>query len=377
MYLFLELWNRTQDRTLLETFYPGLRQYYLFLAGRSGSSTTCSLKSNLLRTWEYFFDSGGWDDYPAQLYMIDNEIEPHTTCAVITAHVIRSAKILLAAAAALELPEDQALYEEDIEIFSEALQRDAWDPEAGYFSYVLHDKAGFAAEPLRHESGANFNMGLDGVAPLLAGICTPEQETLLLERLADPDRFWTGIGLSTVDQSAPYYRKDGYWNGAVWMPYQWFMWKTALDLGQGDFAYQIAHTALDLWKTEVEASYYCFEHFIIESGRGAGWHQFSGLSSPVVSWFNAYHRPGRLTTGFDVWVESRAFSNDNRSFKGRMRLNASPRTVVVIVNMQPDHDYSALWNGARVKQTENNPGSFQIEIPFDSQVGQLEIVIDS
>jgi hypothetical protein len=377
MYLFLELWNRTQDRTLLETFYPGLRQYYLFLAGRSGSSTTCSLKSNLLRTWEYFFDSGGWDDYPAQLYMLDNEIEPHTTCVVITAHVIRSAKILLAAAAALELPEDQALYEEDIEIFSEALQHDAWDAEAGYFSYVLHDREGFAAEPLRHESGANFNMGLDGVAPLLAGICTPEQETLLLQRLADPDRFWTGIGLSTVDQSAPYYRKDGYWNGAVWMPYQWFMWKTALDLGQGDFAYQIAHTALDLWKTEVEASYYCFEHFIIESGRGAGWHQFSGLSSPVVSWFNAYHRPGRLTTGFDVWVETCAFSNDNRSFTGRLRLNAPPRTVVVIVNMQPDHDYSALWNGARVKQKENNPGSFQIEIPFDSQVGQLEIIIDS
>ena len=275
------------------------------------------------------------------------------------------------------LPEDQALYEEDIEIFSEALQHDAWDAEVGYFSYVLHDSEGFAAEPLRHESGANFNMGLDGVAPLLAGICTPEQETLLLGRLADPDRFWTGIGLSTVDQSAPYYRKDGYWNGAVWMPYQWLMWKTALDLGQGDFAYQIAQTALDLWKTEVEASYYCFEHFIIESGRGAGWHQFSGLSSPVVSWFNAYHRPGRLTTGFDVWVETCAFSNDNRSFTGRLRLNAPPRTVVVIVNMQPDHDYSALWNGARVKKTENNPGSFQIEIPFDSLVGQLEIVIDS
>jgi neutral trehalase len=50
--------------------------------------------------------------------------------------------------------------------------------------------------------------------------------------------------LSTVGQSAPYFRTDGDWNGSVWMPHQWIIWKTLLDLGQGDFAWQIAHTAL-------------------------------------------------------------------------------------------------------------------------------------
>ena len=132
-----------------------------------------------------------------------------------------------------------------------------------------------------------------------------------------------------------------------------------------------------MWKTEVGASYYCFEHFIIESGRGSGWHQFGGLSSPVVSWFNAYYRPGQLTTGLDIWVEEQQFSNDNRAFKGRLRLNAPPRTVVVIVNMQFGHNYLVLWDGGCVKHIEINPGSFQIEIPFDSQVGQLEIALDS
>ena len=50
-YLFLELWNLTQSRALLEYFYPRLRQYHLFLAGRLGSSTTRSFKSGLLKTW--------------------------------------------------------------------------------------------------------------------------------------------------------------------------------------------------------------------------------------------------------------------------------------------------------------------------------------
>lgn len=378
IYLFHELWNRTQDRALLETFYPSLRQYYLFLAGRLGSSTTRDLGSSLLRTWEYCpYNSGGWDDYPAQLHVFKQQIESRTTCAVITAHVIRSAKILLAAAETLGISEDRAIYEEDIAAFTEALQQFSWDPQAGYFGYVLHDERGFPAEHLRHESGVNYNMGLDGVMPLVAGICTPEQESLFLERLADPERFWTGIGLSTVDQSAPYYRQDGYWNGAVWMPYQWFFWKTALDLGQGEFAYQIAKTALDLWKAEVEATYYCFEHFVIGTGRGAGWHQFGGLSSPVVSWFHAYHCPGRLTTGLDIWVEEQQFTNHNRSFLGRLRLTARPRPVSVLVNMQPGHNYSAWWNGQHVPHIEINPGSFQVEIPFESRVGQLKIVADS
>jgi hypothetical protein len=377
MYLFHELWNRTQDRDLLESFYPSLRQYYLFMAGSAGSSTTRELKSNLLRTWEYCsYNSAGWDDYPAQVYTLQEGDPSKTTCVAITAHLTRSAKILMAAADALTITEDRAIYESDIEVFTEALQRHAWDGESGYFSYVLHDEDGYPKEHLRHESDLNFNMGLDGVMPLVAGICTPEQEALMLKRLVDPDRFWTRIGLSTVDQSAPYYRKEGYWNGAVWMPYQWFFWKTALDLGRGDFANQIGNNALDLWKTEVEASYYCFEHFLIESGRGAGWHQFGGLSSPVLSWFSAYHRPGRLTTGLDIWVEEQCFANHYRSFTGSLRLTSSPRTVTVLVNMQPGPQYSVLWNGQRIKKKEINPGSFQIELPFESQKGHLEVVMD-
>ena len=178
IYLFQEQWNRTQDQSLLEYFYPRLRQYYLFLAGRAGGSTTRALKSNLLRTWEYFEDSGGWDDYPAQVNTWETKGEPRTSCAAITAHAIRSAKILNAASQTLGISADQSIYEEDIAVFSDALQRHSWDEEAGYFSYVLHDNGGYPVAYLRHESGVNFNMGMDGIMPLLAGICTPDQERL-------------------------------------------------------------------------------------------------------------------------------------------------------------------------------------------------------
>ena len=189
----------------------------------------------------------------------------------------------------------------------------------------------------------------------------------LLDRLQSPQRLWTPIGLSTVDQTAPYYRHDGYWNGAVWMPHQWFLWKTMLDLGQADFAFQIAKTALDLWKAEVDESYQCFEHFLIESGRGAGWHQFSALSSPVLAWFAAYYRPGRLTAGFDTWIHRCDLGPDDSALSAELELRArSGGNATVLVNLRPEHTYRAQWNGTPVPLRPTESGTLQVALHRDA-----------
>ena len=92
------------------------------------------------------------------------------------------------------------------------------------------------------------------------------------------------VGISAVNMKAGYYATNGYWNGNVWFSHQWFVWKTMLDLGESDFAYKIAKTALDAWKKEVEYSYYTFEMMSITTGRGGWFHNFGGLSAPVNIW---------------------------------------------------------------------------------------------
>ena len=373
-YLFHELWNRTRDRGLLAHFYPRLKQYHEFLAGRLGSSTTRSLPSNLLKTWDYFYNSGGWDDYHAQVVVHREGLEDRVAPASNTSHAIRTAKILRRAAMALGRAEDVAAYDDDIRVFTEALQSHAWDDEAGYFSYVVHDEHGRPTGFLRDEDGVNLNRGLDGAYPLEAGICTPEQERRLLAHLADPNELWTPIGLTAVDRSAPYYRLDGYWNGAVWMPHQWFFWKTCLDLGQDDLAWQIARTGLDVWKREVDASYNCYEHFIVATGRGAGWHQFTGLSSPVLSWQSAYFRPGRLTTGFEAWVEDLSLGAGNSSLEAHLTLDGrSGRDLSVVACLAPAPDYRATWNGELRPTKRLTDGALSILLPAGEQ-GTLRVV---
>ena len=90
-------------------------------------------------------------------------------------------------------------------MWSEALQTLAWDSEAGYFGYICHNDQGEPVGVLRHPGGQNFNMGLDGLYPLVAGICTDEQQARLLEHLASDRQLWTPFGLTAVDRSADYY----------------------------------------------------------------------------------------------------------------------------------------------------------------------------
>jgi hypothetical protein len=290
-----------------------------------------------------------------------------------SAHTIRCAKMLRAAAAALGRTADFAEYDRDIAELSDALQKYSWDEASGYFGYVMHDDQGEPKGILRHESGANFDMGMDGIYPLVAGICTSAQEKQILDRLFSPKHLWMDIGMTTVDQSAPYFSPTGYWNGSVWLAHQWFFWKTMLDLGRGDLAVRIAQTGLDLWKKVTGSTYDCMEHFQPHDPPGAGWCQFSSLSSPALSWFASLYTPGRFTSGFDVWIESCEFSRNHRRLRVKLRpLNGGGRNFSVLACMNPDSRYRVFWNGGYPPgEFYVNDGLLQIQLP--AEPGELRI----
>ncbi len=374
-YAFLDLWNKTQSKEMLEYFYPRLKQYYEFMSGRLGSSTTRTLKSNLLKTWDYWYNSGGWDDYPAQVEVHRQKAEATVAPVINTAQQIRIAKIMRMAAEAFGKKEDMKVYDKDIKYFTTALQKYSWNESSGYFSYVLHDTSGYPSGKFLYDDGKDFNMGLDGTYPLVAGICTAAQQNGLVEKIFSEKNMWTPSGISVVDQSAPYYKIDGYWNGSVWMPHQWFIWKTMLDLGRPELAFKIAEKGLDVYSKETDETYYTFEHFLAKSGRGAGWHQFSGLSTPVLSWFAAYYKPGTVTTGFEVWIKNQSFNKTQSSYTATISFdNATPahrRSMLVCLN--PAYNYKATFNGKEVDVASPYPGLLQINLPATNKGGMLEM----
>jgi len=375
VYAFMDLWNKTHSKPLLDYFYPRLKQYYSFLSGKLGSSSTRALPSNLLKTWDYFYNSGGWDDYPAQVGVHRQRLESSVSPVITTAQCIRFAKILRLVAEQTGKRNDVKAYDNDISIFTEALQKYSWNPKSGYFSYVRHDATGNPAGPFNYADGSDYNMGLDGAYPLFSGICTAEQQDLLIEKIFSEKHMWTPSGIGVVDQSAPYYQNDGYWNGSVWMPHQWFMWKTMLDLGKPELAMKIAQKGLDVFEKETSNSYYTFEHFLSDSGRGAGWHQFSGLSTPVLSWFNACYQQGTVTTGFEIWQEGGSFDKDLSTYEAALSFDkatiAHPRSLIVCLN--PDNSYEAFFAGKPINVQQPYPGLICLTLPATNQSGKLQI----
>lgn len=367
IHLYHELWNRTQDLTRLKAHYPSVRACYRFHAGHAEGSTTRNLHSGLLRPWDYFYNSGGWDDYPPQVHVHHHGLQKNVTPVISSAQAIRCAKSLLLAAKALGETADIAGYESDIAALTNALENHSWDESSGCYSYVVHDERGQPSHPLRHDSGVNYNLGLDGLYPLVAGICAPDRTKQFENWLFDPDRLWTPSGITAVDKSAPYFQADGYWSGTVWFPHQWFLWKTMLDLGNSPAAFQIASQALETWSAEVEDTYHCFEHFNNETGRGCGWHQFSGLSTPVMIFFAACHCPGKLSVGFDAWVISSQFATDHRGFTGEISFPPNPLSPAarraVWVCLQAGQPYRAMWDREEIPFTELSPGLLAFELP--------------
>ncbi len=379
MYLFLEMVKRDNDKSDLLALYPKLKLYYDFLAGKTRGSTTAKLKSGLTTTYDYFYSTSGMDDYPAQVEMMNREIRDTTAPVISSAQLIRCAKILRMTAVKTGRIEDAKTYTEDINRITDALNKYSWDGNSGYYSYVLHDGDYNPTGKFTTESGENLNKGLDGIYPIIAGVCNTEQKNAILAHLKNEEEMLSPYGISAVDMTAGYFKVNGYWNGNVWFPHQWFIWKSMLDLGEGDFAYKIAELALNVWKREVDYSYYTFEMVNVKTGRGGWFHNFGGLSTPITMWANAYFKAGTFNTGFDTWVDRINFGKDNSNMTAEITHFSQSENFIVlaVMNDNTDKPYRAYLDGEQIPCNERFSGTVEVALNLnDENVHRIEICND-
>lgn len=368
IYQLFEMLQKTNDKQKLLALYSHARLYYLFLRGKVRGSTTAKFKSGLLTTYDYFYSTSGMDDYPAQVAMMKNEKRDTAAPVITTSQVIRFAKILYILADKTGRKADEAEYETDINALTAALDKYSWDSDSGYFGYVLHDKDYNPTEIFRTEDGENLNKGLDGIYPIIAGACNEEQKKAILAHLESEKEMLSPYGISAVDQSAGYFKVNGYWNGNIWFPHQWFIWKAMLDNGESDFAFEIARRALDVWKREVEDSYYTFEMVNVVTGCGGWFHNFGGLSTPINLWTKAYYSPGTVNVGFDTYLDKTAWNPDKTEAEIDFTCYGENGNSVLLIVMNDQKHYEILLDGMSADANERTKGCF--EVRFNSKKGE-------
>ena len=370
-YLYLELLQRRGDKEALLSWYPRIRWYYRYLAGKDEGSVTDPFKSRLTTTFAYFYNCSGMDDLPPQVEMHGRGMQFDCAPALTTSQLIRMAKILRMIASETGNDSDVCEYDADIAMRAEALLRYAWDEESGYFGYVVHDADKNPVGIFKTAEGENLSRGMDGIYPLIAGICTEEQEARLVGHIFSEQEMFSRVGISAVDMSAGYYKPNGYWNGNVWFSHQWFIWKTMLDLGYGEGAFRIAKTALDAWRREVDHSYYTFEMLNIATGRGGWFHHFGGLSAPVNIWANAYYKPGTVTVGFDMWIMSQSYDEAGDTLTVTVTNHGIRPGLLLAVLRAERGDVRAWLDGREIPVTLRTDGAAEVTIPAGTKNGRI------
>jgi hypothetical protein len=372
IFLYKYLFDKyPSERKRLLDLYPMIYQLFSFYANmdeRSGQ-----MQSKLLKTWDIFYNSGGWDDYPPQKFLHNGNSEErkgastdNTSPVITTAVTVLIAKILRSISDVANLSEKEC-FEQVIKKYSEPILKYAWNDNTGYFSYVVHGEDGMPKKFLSAPDGSDYNLGFDGIYPYIAGITTKEQDSKILDNILNG--LMTDIGISVVDTRASYYSENGYWNGSVWMPHQWILWTSLFDKGEGELAFKIADTALKIWKRETDESYSCFEHFMKKNGRGSGFHQFSGLSTPVLLFFESYYTPGTVTLGFETVIIEKEFNDDYTEFS--MKCRASGEKPIALICLNAHYKYEFYINSRPAKAKSVTDGAYEISLP--NGISEIEI----
>lgn len=338
IYALWEIFQRTGNKNVLSTFYSAARKAYTFYVGRHPLSATLRNGDDFINASNSFYNAIGMDDYPVQQYCAEQNMLSHAAMPETNASAIRFGRILEMCALLLGHKKHLTEYRTDRKRFAGALEK-LWDERSAYYGWMVGDRL------LRSEDGDNYNKGISGVYPIITNMLNTERNKKLIAQIKTPGRLWSHAGVSTVDQSASYYSPNGYWNGRVWMPHQWIFWKSMLDLGEIDFARQIAFTALETWSRNETRTGMCYENFRIDTGEGGGATHFTALSSVVVNFYCAYFRPQSISTGFDVFVTSKEIDVE----KGRARISFSspltkPHRTGAVVVMKPNTRYRVNGN---------------------------------
>ena len=374
-FAFEQMCSENWDDEAILFLYPRLKRYYDYMAGKDPTSTTV-MDSGFIRTWDYWYSTGGWDDYPVMHYLrLNQHLYPSVAPMVSSSYYIRAAKILRMIARHYGMKEDEKQYDADIKKFSKPILDYGWDEESGYFGYVTHDQNGKPNGMMKAPDGTNYNKGQDGITPLAAGICSEHHIKRMEENMFTLGRLWSPYGLAVVDQSASYYSPDGYSVGAAWIPHQLIFWKSMLDYNMTDRAHQIANAVMDNFSMECDATYQSYENTRISTGRASGWHNFSGLSSPVVNWFHSYYCKGAISTGFDAMVVSKKMAEDYSSCEFTLEFDkdAVGREMTVMVCLDPSKEYSASTKYGKLQTNSPHPGLVCITVKAEKKPLTLSV----
>ncbi|MCX6244062.1 MAG: GH116 family glycosyl hydrolase [Bacteroidetes bacterium] len=257
----LEIYKVTKELHFLEEAYRSGEKFYRFyVANRdSNSNGLCewggeasleSVRDARVAVW----DNVGW---PSNFEGPD-----------LNSMLVMEARSLAQMAKLLGLKDEAIKWDEDAGKRALLINQHMWDPVSGFYYNVNRNDQTFT---YKKKDDLKIRE-IIGFLPLWAGVPGFEKTKTLMETMKNPDEFWRPYGIPTLSAKDGYYDPIGYWNGPVWVQWDYLVFRGLLDRGYKKEAEELAKKVLDnmIWHLKQD---HVFWEFYSPDDRKAGWNR--------------------------------------------------------------------------------------------------------
>ena len=216
----LQIYKITGDRQFLkEAYSSGSKFYQYYLANRDsdknglcewgGHAELESVRDARVAVW----DKVGW---------AANFEGPD-----VNSMLVMEAKALAEMAQLLGFFKESQQFHEDATRRTALINKTLWDSATRFYYNVNKIDLTF-----NYKSPADLKIKeIIGFLPLWAGVADKEKAGWLVEKMKDTVEFWRPYGVPSLSAKSDYYCPIGYWNGPVWVQWEYLLYRGLRDYG--------------------------------------------------------------------------------------------------------------------------------------------------
>lgn len=215
-----EVYKITLDKSFLRQMYQSSKKFYNYYTSHrdtdqdglcewGGEAVLESVRDSRVAVWDQV-------GYPSEFESLD-----------LNCMLVMEAKSLENMAKVLGLKNEAQFWSKDYRKRSKLINKTFWDSE-DHFYYNVNKKDHSFTYKKRNDLKRKEIIGF---LPLWAGIADRKQAKYLVKHLTDTASFWRPYGVPSLAANDPYYNPRGYWNGPVWIQWDYLIERGLLDYG--------------------------------------------------------------------------------------------------------------------------------------------------
>jgi hypothetical protein len=277
-YVAWKVYQRIQDRALLEWAYPRLKKWHeWWLRDRGDGQPWRDGNRDGLLEWgsdrgatgsgggRGFLQAAKWESGMDDSPMYDEATyDPKTYTMNLQDVGLNSlyaldAECLGKIAVILGQENDAQRFAAQYEHMKQLVRAKLWNEQDGIYENRFWD-----GRFSKHLSPTNFY-------PMFAGIATPDQaKRMVEEHLLNPKEFWGTYVAPTIARNDPAFPDQDYWRGNIWGPTNYMLYEGITRYGFDKVALEYAQKSYDLFMGDWKTNQHDNEHYRAWGGNGGG-----------------------------------------------------------------------------------------------------------